>query len=117
MPFSPDLSHRDDPQTSGEAADAAANEGLVDTHEWRILTVLRSPTGRGGWTGKELAAAITERWGVATTNVQVMRRMGALVARDQAHRLRDTKHPDRWRRRDGQVLHFYGESDLPLFNL
>ena len=115
MGYSRDLSARDDPQTSAEAADAAANEGIVDTHEWRILTVLRTYGGLPGWTGKEIAAAVSERWGEPMTNVQVMRRMVVLVARGQIFRRRDPNDPNRWRRRDGQVLHFATRGDMPLF--
>jgi len=124
MPYTPDLSHRDDPETSNDAAGLALADGTVATHEAAILAVLRTMP-RGG-TGKEIAGAVSVKWKrLQMTNVQVMRRMVALDTRGQVHRRLDPDHP--WRldsrgrrvpnhlRRDGQVLHFATRGDMPLF--
>ena len=113
-PYSPDLSHRDDPATSNDAAAVAVASGTVATHEAAILAVLRTMP-RGG-TGKEIAWGIQCHFkGVQMTNVQVMRRMRSLLARGQVFRRRDPVRLDRWRSRDGQVLHFAKRGDMPLF--
>jgi len=123
-PYDRDLAHRDDPATSDEAAEAASRDGLVDTHEWRILTVLQGMPLGG--TGKEIAAAITDRWKVPMTSVQVMRRMRALLDRNQVYRRLDANQPYKldahgrrvpnWRRHDGQVLHYLTPFEMPLFD-
>ena len=111
-PFSSPLSRRSDPRTSAEAAERVSDDGTVDTHEWRILTVLREMP-RGG-TGSEIAAAITRRYRVQMTNVQVMRRMRALLDRGQVHRRLDPR-TGRYIRRGGETVHYYGSGECPLF--
>ena len=125
-PYSPDLSHRDDPATSNDAAAVAVASGTVATHEAAILAVLRTMP-RGG-TGKEIAGEVNRQFKHLRMNqVQVMRRIGVLVRRRQAHYRVNPCQP--WRlnskgrtvpnylRRDGQRVHGYGDSDLPLFNV
>ena len=123
-PYDGYLAHAHDPATSDEAAEAASRKGLIDSHEWRILTVIkRMPLGG---TGKELAAAIAERWRVPMTSVQVMRRMLPMVERHQVFRRPDPNQPYRldargrrvpnWLRRDGQVLYYRTPYEMPLFD-
>ena len=123
MPYSPDLSRRDDPQTSAAAADYVTGQGLDLTHEFRILAVLRAMPEGG--TGKEIAAAVMKRFRVRTTSVQVMRRMRSLLDHERAFRRHDPDEPwvkdsrgrtvANWQRREGQAIHFLTRGDMPLF--
>ena len=136
MPYSPSLARRDDPSTSADAASAAEAAGIIDTHEWRILQVLREMP-QGG-TGSEIAARISAAYHEHTTNVPVMRRMIDLLGHKQIHRrvdpaatakakanyerrtslgLRVGRRPGLiYHKRGGETLHWLGSGDMPLFD-
>jgi len=113
MPYGTFLSGKHDPSTSSDAADAAVATGLAESDEQLILDALRERPH--GATGKEIAARISARLGYGLTNVQVMRRMSALLARGKVHRRPDPANPKRFVRHDGQLLHFLTRGDCPLF--
>ena len=105
-PYTAPLARDDDPATSAAAADRVSSDGTVDTHERLILAALRAAWPKG-LTGTELAAR------VGLTQVQVMRRVRALLDRGAIHRLRD--HRRQLVRRDGQTIHCHGRGDMLLF--
>ena len=110
MAQSSPLARRTDPQTSHDAA-LRAVKGLVKSQEARILRVLKAMPDGG--TGKEIAEAMTN-WALHFSNVQVMRRMRALLDKGLVRR-RPNADDSAWRSRDGQVIHYYVPSDMPLF--
>ena len=87
MPAEAPLSRPLDPHTSSAAADHAANEGVVDSHEWLILQALRWAL-EGHGTASEITRAIRQR-GAPLDKHQVLRRVGGMVNRGQLHRRTD----------------------------
>jgi len=123
MPCSPFLSRKTDPSTSADAADAAVDSGLADSHEQLILAALRDHPH--GLTGSEIANRISARIHTHVSNVQVMRRMSTLHAQGRVHNRPDPAKPYRFLR-DGtkvtnhlrhgrELLHFLTRGDAPLF--
>ena len=115
MPYAPYLSHAADPATASDAADRAVGSGLARTHERRILAVLRHM--HAGGTGSEIAAACAARFGSPSTNVEVMRRMAALINRGQVYRHHDPADPEGIRKlkRGSETIHYLWPAGMELF--
>jgi len=138
VPYSSSLARPSDPETSSAAATAAEADGLIDTHEWRILQVLREMP-KGG-TGTEIAEAVRSRWGVRREidfcKHTVCRRFAGLLSSSRIHRrvdgaatakakanyerrkargLRVGRRPGPvYLRRGGETIHYFGAGDFPL---
>ena len=100
MPVEAPLSRLSDPDTSRAAADYAANEGTVDSHEWLILEALKWAL-HGSGTASEITKAIHARGGHLDKH-QVLKRFAALINRGQIHRRRDPATGN-WRKKPGDT--------------
>ncbi len=115
MALQPFLAREHGPHTSGQAADAAVDTGLVDKHEDMILAVLRFMPHGG--TSTEIAEAISSRFRVHVDRHQVARRFAAMLGREQIFRRTDpdTEKP---RTRRGatmnEIVHYLSPGDFPL---
>lgn len=117
-PFSPVLARDTDTETSQDAADSVLADGTVETHERRILAVLYDWRPEGG-TASEVAEEVRRRWGIAREVAfcahTVCRRWAGLLNAGLVHRRPDPQRPGRWLQRSGEIIHYYGPGDEPLF--
>jgi hypothetical protein len=129
-PYSSPLARASDPETSQAAADSAAADGTIETHERRILAVLKHMPAGG--TASEIAQAVRERWRIAREidfcKHTVCRRLSDLIGLGLIHRriapmatarARAARGDRRGRpiliKRGGETVHYYGRPGQSLF--
>lgn len=115
-PLTNPLARDGDPETSRDAAASVVADGTVESHERRILEALRW-LPRGG-TASEIAVWVRDRHHIEREidfcAHTVCRRLYGLVDAGLIYRRIDPKRPGKYRRRNGETVHYATPGDFPL---